>query len=170
MYVLKIMKIKFLFFLLFVVHIAYSQKVGIKLNIVDSSHSEASDYVFRVTIKNVGLDRYWIQDTSYLLTSVLSWSAQLIWPYLWIKTGNGYEFYEHERHYPGTLANKCNDSCCNCIFIQKGSSLSFDLPLLKNRVMQKGKYKMQISVTSPIYSDKLRSREITSDFLYFDIK
>lgn len=167
----RLMKFRMLQFLfcMFLVNTGYSQKVDIKIKLIDSLHADASDYSFRITVKNVGLKQYWIQDTSYLLKSIYSRSAILIYAYLWKKVGNTYKTYEKEKRYVGTLLNKCDDSCCNCIYIPKGNSLSFSAPLLYNRKMEPGKYKMQIALRPPMNSAK-GLKEEDSDFFYLNVR
>src|ERR1700748_1635639 len=150
----------------------YSQKATITAKLLDSSFHDASKFNFQIEIKNIGFDKYWIQDTSFLKTHLEYPFENLIYPYMEKEINGVYKIYEKHKHRPGYgLRDECLDSCCNCIFLQKGEGLKMNLPTLKCYNMETGQYRMQIMIAPPLMSCHAceQGQEIYSEFLYFTV-
>jgi hypothetical protein len=166
------LRVAILMFFFMLVKEVSAQEVTINLKLVDSSSADAANYNFKISVRNTTLGDYWVQDTAFLLTSIKSHSAQLIYAFLWKKEGHRYLRYEHEKHYPGTLYSKCMDSCCNCTLLKRNELISFSLPMLTDRTIEKGSYKMKIALHAPI-NPSAKSKQppsAESNYIFFNVK
>jgi hypothetical protein len=66
----------------------YSQKAAIFVKLIDSTSDNASDYIFNVEVKNIGFNKYWVQDTSILAKFLENPAENLIHPYLERRVGS----------------------------------------------------------------------------------
>ncbi len=167
------MRIVLLFFsLVIVLHCHAQQKVKFKLTLSDTNSRTAADYLFKVKLINSGFDRYWVQDTSYLIAGAAISSLNLIHPMIWRKEGGKYRLYENQNFRSGPLRDKCLDSCCNCIIISKGDSITFNIKLLKPYKFEKGQFKMQAYLSPPLNvcngCDQIV--ELESNYVYFTVR
>ena len=158
--------------LLFVGVFGYSQKAIVRLELVDGSMKDPSNYVFRVNVANRSFKEYLLQDTSYLKATVEWPDANLIVPFIWQKVNGVYKTYEHDKHHSGPLRPKCVDSCCGCIILKQKRSMSFDLNLLKCCILEKGKYRVQAGLHPPAHSCVAcpELAELESNYVYFEVK
>ena len=150
----------------------YSQKAAIYVKLIDKSSSNASDYIFNVEVKNISFDKYWVQDTSFLRNLLEHPTKNLIYPYLEKKIGNEFKIYEHYKYRPGVgVRAKCLDSCCNCIFLNKGESLKIDLSILECYIVEKGQYRLRVTLDIPFLSciECKQLEEIHSKYIYFKV-
>lgn len=150
----------------------HSQRAGIYVKLIDSSSSNASDFVFNIRVQNISFDKYWMQDTSFLKGLLEHPTENLIHPYLKKKAGGVFKAYEHFKYRPGAGERaKCLDSCCNCIFLNKGESLQMNLPILKGYEMEKGEYRLQVTIGPPLFSCHACKQlgEIDSKYVYFTV-
>jgi hypothetical protein len=149
----------------------FGQQLKISFKLIDEMDKNPSETVFLVNIYNGKYDNYWIQDTAYLKNQVEYPETNLIYPFLWKKSGKIFKLYENYKHRPGTLVLKCVDSCCNCILIKQGQKLAFTLKLLECYNLTKGQYRMQVAIHPPIFSPvpKEQLGEIQSNIIKFSI-
>jgi hypothetical protein len=128
---------------------------------------------FIIKVMNTGFDQYWVQDTSYLAANVESPLASFIHPIIWRKINGKYQVYELLKNRLHALPSKCADSCCNCIIVYRGDSLTFSLDLLKcYRPFDKGEYKVQAYLRAPtdLCNACEQIVELESNYLYFTVK
>jgi hypothetical protein len=165
---IRILKLQFFLMMFFS---GYAQKATLDVKLFDNSSKNSSEFIFRVKITNSGFDHYWIQDTGYLAQEVEYPHANLIYTILSKKVNGKYIHYENLKHRPGTLRDKCMDSCCNCIFLNKGRTLTFDLKLLQCCTVTEGEYKMQVYIHAPTdLCDRCdQIEELVSPSIYFAV-
>jgi hypothetical protein len=154
-------------------NVANAQKATIYVKLLDSSSSNAAEYIFNVEVKNVSFDKYWVQDTAFLRSLLEHPTDNLIYPYLEKRVGSRFKIYEHYKYRAGVgIRAKCLDSCCNCIFLKKSESLKINLPILKCYNMEKGEYRLQVTIGPPLFScDACKQLgQIYSKYIYFRVR
>jgi hypothetical protein len=161
---------------LFVGLTSYAQdKVAFRLTLLSSDNPDPEQWIFRVKLVNTGFDRYWVQDTVYLVRKMVTPYGNLIRPYIFCKEKEEWVHYDSSPMPGVELPDTYFDSCHNCIFINKNDSLSFDIPLLRMQRMKKGEYKMIAAINIPISSCPTEGGceqlpEIESNYVFFTVK
>jgi len=151
----------------------YSQKAKIFLGVKDSLTSSPSDVIFQMEIKNVSFDKYWVQDTSFLRSNIEVPNQNLIHPYIEKSENGRYKSYSAEKYGSNSAEReKYLDTCYNCIYLNKGESLKMNLPILSCCRLEKGMYRISVSLSPPLYSCNLCSQltEITSNYVYLNVQ
>lgn len=148
-------------------------KVEVRIDFSRRNIKDVAQSHFEIKVVNKGFDRYWIQDTSYLAANVESPLSSFIHPIVWRKINGKYQVYVNLKYRLHGLPAKCADSCCNCIIVPQGDSLTFTLDLLKCcRRFEKGEYKMQAYIRAPadLCNACEQIVELESNYLYFSVK
>jgi hypothetical protein len=152
---------------------SYCQKTTIRIQLLDKSTSDASEFVFEIAIKNKGFEKYWVQDTTFLKEELLNPSEDLVYPFLWKKNNESiYKLYGNYKRRPGVgPPSKWMDSCKNCIFLKRGESLKVRLKMLECYLIDRGQYKLQVAIRPPLFScnDCPQLAELSSNFIYFKV-
>jgi hypothetical protein len=161
-------------FLMFMLGIScYSQKASVRLKLIDQSSLDISKYIFQVRITNNLFDKYWVQDTTFIASVIANPSINLLHIFVEKRTGNGYKYFSKWKNRSGYgLSNKCLDSCCNCIILLKGQSVSANFNILEGCRIEKGKYRVQIGIVPPLFvcNGCAQLAEISSNYVYIFVK
>lgn len=151
-----------------------AQKASMHVKLLDSSFASHSDFIFEIEVKNDSFPTYWIQDTALLRARFGYPPSDLLYVILEKKVGGKYRSYERLKQHLGDnfLMDSCVRYCCNCIYIGKGQTIRLRMPLLSNYILEKGQYKMEVTLGPPLEScnncDQIKLGEIFTDF-YFKI-
>lgn len=167
----------FLFVLIgvFVVVSSKGQKTSVGVQLKDSSNPDTRNWQFSVSIKNKKLRRYLVQDTSFMRGRLGNPYRNSITPFLAKLTGNEYVRIDdivRGLHTDIPVFDTCFWQCCNCIKLKRGKELSFIIPLLLPIKLDKGQYRLQVVLTSPIWGCRncRHHQDIASDYIYFTVQ
>jgi hypothetical protein len=143
-------------------------KATITAKLIDSSSVSSEQWVFLVTIKNVGFDKYWIEDTIGLEAQIERGYRTSIYSFIWRKVNGKYVLFEEYKHLPDVLDE---GKCYNCIYLDRGQSISLKLKLLNCCRMRGGEYRIEVNAHPPIMScdDCPQLGEIESDYFYLRV-
>lgn len=143
-------------------------KATITTSLIDSMATNAEQWIFLVTIKNVGFDKYWVQDTTGWNKQIEIDDRESIHVFIWLKVNGKYQLFEEYKNRGDYLYD---GECDNCVYFEKGQSISLRLQLLNGCHMREGDYKIQVEMGPPIMScDRCpQLPEIESDYLYFRV-
>jgi hypothetical protein len=111
---------------------SYGQKAGVSLELLDNSSSNSSDFIFRIHIANDSFFALWVQDSTILQGRIPFRGQSLVHIFIDKKINGTYEAYDEGKHRPAIfMEDRWGDSCCNCIILKKGDSVSVDLKILE---------------------------------------
>ena len=153
-------------------HIAYAQQVDVVIKADRKYSNNTKDFIFNVQIKNKSFKEYYVQDTAFIQQRALN--PAFIWPYIEKKENGKYIPLGRSGHGGASLApDPCNFECCNCLLLNKGDSLQFNLELLSSYKLDRGEYRVYVLLHPPEAPKKISMNvytEFKSNYVYFSIK